>query len=120
LQVHNGTGYDAVLTLLDAEVNAVRRHVYLRARDVLTIADIAPCRCRLFFALGTDWDVVAEEFRESASFAVFDDLLQFTEFETERGVEWATFSVTLHPVPEGRARTTRLSKEEFQRQLGKR
>jgi predicted aspartyl protease len=61
--------------------------------------------------------VLAEEFREDASFAVFNDPLQFAESETERGVEWATFSVTLHPVPEGKARTTRLSKEEFEKQL---
>ncbi len=120
LRIHNGTGYDAALTLLDAEANTARRYVYLRARDVITLADIAPCRCRLFFALGTDWDAVAEEFREDASFAVFDDFLQFTKSETERGVEWATFSVTLHAVPEGRARTTRLSKQEFERQLGNR
>lgn len=118
LQIHNGTTYDAAVTLLDAEAATARRYVYLRARDMTTLTDIAPCRCRLFFALGTDWDAGTEEFRENASFAVFDDFLQFTESETERGVEWATFSVTLHAVPEGRARTTRLSKQEFAKQLG--
>lgn len=120
LRIHNGTSYDAAVTLLDAEATAARRYVYLRARDMITLTDIAPCRCRLFLALGTDWDTVADEFREDASFAVFDDFLLFAESETERGVEWATFSVTLHAVPEGRARTTRLSKEEFEKQLGKR
>jgi hypothetical protein len=120
LRIHNGTGYDAVVTLLDTEAKTVRRYVYLRAGDAITLADIAPCHCRLFFALGTDWDAVAEEFLQDASFAVFDESLQFTESETERGLEWATFSVTLHPVAEGKARTTRLSKEEFERQSGKR
>jgi len=51
---------------------------------------------------------------------MFDELLQFSESETEKGVRWATFSITLHPVREGKAKTTRLSKEEFERQIGKR
>jgi len=120
LRIHNGTGYDAAVTLRDTETLEDRRYVYLRARDVITVGDLAPCQCRLFFALGTDWDVDAEEFREDPSFAVFDDILRFAETETEQGIEWAEFSVTLHPVPDGKARTTQLSKQEFQRQLGKR
>jgi hypothetical protein len=120
LQINNGTSYDAAATLLDEETGTVRRFVYIRARELTTLSAIAPCRCRLFFALGTDWDGLAEEFREDLSFSVFNDLLGFSESETEKGVQWATFSVTLHPVPEGKAKTTRLSKEEFERQLGKR
>jgi hypothetical protein len=63
---------------------------------------------------------VAEEFREDSSFAVFNDPLRFTESERDGSVGYMTFSVTLHPVPEGRAKTTPLSKEEFERQIGRR
>jgi hypothetical protein len=118
LRIQNGTSYDAAVTLLDAETNTARRFVYVRAREVAMLGNIAPCQCRLFFALGTDWDGVAEEFRDDASFSVFDDSFRFSESETENGTQWATFSVTLHPVPEGRAKTTRLSKDEFERQRG--
>lgn len=120
LRINNGTRYDAAVTLLDADTGTARRFVYLRAREMMTLRAIAPCHCRVFFALGTDWDALAEEFREDSIFSVFDDPLRFSESETENGVEYATFSVTLHPVPEGRAKTTRLSKEELERQLGKR
>jgi hypothetical protein len=120
LRINNGTRYDAAVTFLDADTGTARRFVYLRAREVMTLSAIAPCHCRLFFALGSDWDALAEEFREDSIFAVFDDSLRFTESETDTGVEYVTFSVTLHPVPEGRAKTTRLSKEEFEKQLGKR
>lgn len=119
LRINNGTSYDAAVTLLDAEVETPRRFVYIRARGDITLRNIGPCRCRLFFALGTDWNEAAEEFRENTVFWVFDDMLEFTEVQTEARVHWATFSVTLHAVPEGKARTARLSKEEFERLLGK-
>ncbi len=116
LRVTNGMRYDATLTLIDSDTGTVRRFVYLRAREMMTLAAIGPCRCRLFFALGTDWDALEEEFREDSSFSVFDDPLRFSE-----SAGYATeFSITLHPVPGGTAKTTPLSKEEFQRQLGKR
>lgn len=120
LRIHNGTSYDAAVTLLDEKTKTTRRFVYIRAREMTTLSTIAPCQCRLFFAFGTDWDARVEEFRDDPSFSVFDDVLRFTESETDSGVQWATFSVTLHPVPEGKAKTTRLSKEEFERQLGRR
>lgn len=120
LRINNGTNYDAAVTLLDEENNTARRFVYIRAREATTLSAIAPCQCRLFFALGTDWDAPAEEFREDSRYSVFDDPLRFKESETDDEVKWATFSVTLHPVPEGKAKTTRLSKEEFERRLGKR
>ena len=119
LRINNGTTYDAAVTLLDEETGTARRHVYIRAGEVTTLSAIAPCQCRLLFALGTDWYVPAEEFGEDSSFSVFDDLLRFNESKTENRVQVATFSVTLHPVPEGNAKTTRLSKEEFERLLGK-
>lgn len=120
LRINNGTRHDAAVTLLDADTATARRFVYLRAREAITLEAVAPCQCRLFFALGTGWDALTEEFREDPSYSVFDSPLRFTESETAAGVEYATFSVTLHPIPEGRAKTTRLSKEEFERQLGKR
>jgi len=119
LRIHNGTSYDGAVTLLDQETGTVPRFVYIRAREVTTLSAIAPCQCRLFFALGTDWNSFAEEFGENSSFSVFDDPLRFNEAKTEEGVRWATFDVTLHPIPKGKAKTTRLSKEEFERQLGK-
>lgn len=119
LQINNGTSYDAAVTLLDQETKIARRFVYIGAREMFTLRTIGPCQCQLFFAMGIDWDDSKEKFRKDPTFSVFDDRLHFTESNTESGVQWATFIVTLHPVPEGRAKTTRLSEEEYKRQVGK-
>jgi hypothetical protein len=120
LRIHNGTSYDAAALLREEGTGTPRRFVYVRAHEMTTLGAIAPCHCRLFFALGTDWDAQEEEFRADARFSAFEDGFRFEESETDSGVEYATFSVTLHPVREGQARTTRLSKEEFEKRLGKR
>ncbi|MFA6412063.1 MAG: hypothetical protein WCW53_05145 [Syntrophales bacterium] len=120
LRVNNGTNYDATISLINTETNTTCRFIYIRAHEVATLSKIAPCQARLLFALGTNWDSKAEEFLEDISFSMFENLFEFTEAKTENGVRWATFSVTLHPVPEGKAKTRKLSKEEFQRQQGRR
>lgn len=113
LRIDNGTNYDAAVSLLDIERDIECRVVYVRARQMIKLKDIPPHQCKLFFALGKDWDGRIGEFKEDASFAVFEDLLQFRESRTDKGVQWANFTVTLHPVFGGNARTNSLSREEF-------
>lgn len=120
LRIYNGTNYDAAVTLLDVSADEVRRFTYVRAGAATTLNNISPCQGRLFFALGHNWDTVTEDFLEDNSYSVFDEALQFEESRSEKGIEWASYSVTLHPVPEGKARTRRLSREEFLRQVHKR
>lgn len=55
LRINNGTSYDAAVRLRDEDSGIVRRFVYVRTGEVTTLSAIAPCRCRLFFELGTDW-----------------------------------------------------------------
>lgn len=119
LQINNGTGYDAAVTLLDVDTDEVRRFVYIRAHETTRLVGISPCQGRLFFALGLNWDAATEEFLENVNYSVFEELLKFTESRTENGIEWATYSVTLHPVPQGKARTRHLSREEFLKQVRK-
>ena len=116
LRIHNGTNYDAAVALLDIDTDETRRFVYIRAGDVATLSGIPPCQGQLFFALGHNWDGV-KGFLEDESFSVFERLLQFEEYRTDDGVKYKTYSVTLHPVPQGKAITRRLSKEEFLKQL---
>lgn len=119
LRIDNGTSYDSTVRLLDEETHTVRQYVYIRAREATTLSAIGPCQCGLYFALGTDWSRPEKKFLENSSYSVFDEPLWFNESRTDNRVRWATFSVTLHPVPEGTAKTTQLSKEEFERRLGR-
>ena len=120
LRIQNGTSYDAAVELVEAETNTTRRFVYIKAREETSLGTIAPCQCRLLFALGTDWDRAAEQFRDDTSYFVFDDSLRFNETKTEGKDRWMEVSVTLHAVPEGKAKLTRLSKQDFDRQRGRR
>jgi hypothetical protein len=113
LRIHNGTSYDAAAKLLGEEQD-ISRFVYIRAGEVTTLRGIAPCQCRLLFALGSDWNPSAEEFQKDSAFSIFDDSFRFEESKIENGVRSSAISVTLHPVPQGTATTRRLSKEEFQ------
>ena len=56
-----------VVVLREDEAGAVVRFVYIRAHETTTINNIEPCRCRLLFALGTDWDEATERFRVDAT-----------------------------------------------------
>jgi hypothetical protein len=116
LAIDNGTESDAAASLIDEETGVSRRFLYIMAHSVATMQSVGPCQCRLYFELGADWDGVTRDFRRPAAYSVFDKALVFEE----DGKEVAVFSVTLNPVPQGNARTTRLSKEEFEKKVGRR
>jgi hypothetical protein len=115
LRIDNGTGFDAVAKLKDVESDAVRQFVYIRAGNKTELKNIGPCRCSLYFELGFAWDEKEESFCAVTGYEVFDESFGFAETEAEV----VNFSITLHPVRTGKATTTRLSKEEFEKQVGK-
>ena len=109
LSIDNGTKHDAVVGLIGP---GRERHVwvYVHARHAATIRRIAPGTYRVHFKLGTGW--LGREFAEREGDFEFVDPLEFREetHETEEGRRstYATWSVSLHPVVGGTARTTRV------------
>jgi hypothetical protein len=110
LLVRNGTGQDAYVKLADS--NRVHRQVFMTARSEVMIDKISPCRCRVLFASGVDWD--GQRFTRSRSFKAFDDLFEFEEMTVGNRIKYATFEITLNPTPEGKAKTHGISEEEFE------
>ncbi len=113
LKITNGTQSDAVLRLVDIELRQTRRFVYIAAGDQAMLRGIGPCHCVVRFALGRDWDEEAMRFRRNVTYSTFDEGFHFTETDSDDGVQWAVFEVTLHRVVGGNAKTSRISEGDF-------
>ncbi len=68
---------------------------------------------RLRFQLGTAWRR-ARGFCRLVGTSEFDRPLAFDVTESEEGVEYSTFEVTLHPVPLGTATTHTIPNDALQ------
>lgn len=116
LTVENGTSQDAAVRL---KTNGeTMRFVYVKAGHTISIRGVAPGVYDLLFANGVDWDVITQRFKRDKSYAKFEEPLDFREEETQTGIRYSTFRVTLHPVPSGNARTSSINESEFENSDG--
>ncbi|MBD0346746.1 MAG: hypothetical protein ICV63_18355 [Coleofasciculus sp. Co-bin14] len=114
LTVNNGTPRDAVVKLVDSASGETIRFVYVQANHDATMKNIPPCNCIFKFSTGTDWDRQTRKFLQNPSFSQFTEPLIFEEIQTEGGVKWRDYKVTLHPVVTGKAKTTQISESDFE------
>jgi hypothetical protein len=115
LSIDNGTAQDAAVALVDFDSEEAVRYVYIAAHRKYTMRDIEVGKYRLRFELGGNW--VDDDFTCSPSFSEFEKALQFVEPSREDEQYYKVVSVTLHPVLEGNARTTSISRTQFRRSL---
>jgi clan AA aspartic protease (TIGR02281 family) len=120
LRIRNGTNYDAAVSLRDLKADIERRRVYVKAGEDITIDGIGPHRSQLLVSLGTNWNRSTNAFWFPASHFVFADPLPFDETGIESGIKLKIATVTLHGVPEGKATTVQMSKEDFEKSRGRR
>lgn len=121
LKVTNGTDRDAVVKMVSGtqgdkiSAGLLCRFVYICAGKSVTIQGIGAHEYRLFFSTGTHWDKGKKSFSQSQAAQKFVDPIKFTQLYEMGSVKYSTNEVTLHPVPGGSARTTRVDQEEFDR-----
>lgn len=114
LTVENGTTLDAVVRLVRNDNGQTARWFYVQAHSKETRGGIEPGSYSLVYTTGADWDGTAVAFRRSASYDAFDRQCEYLETpDGEDITRYRTISVTLQPVPDGNARTRRISREEF-------
>lgn len=111
LTIVNGRDLDAVAVLTTLDRSPVSS-VYVPAGDSSTVTGIRDGTYYLYFTLGEDWDGAAR-FTKKARFFRFEDTLTFETTSIPGGWQHSTFRVTLHPVPEGTARTVPVDEEQF-------
>ena len=70
-------------------------------------------RYRLRFQVGSEW-LPERRFCWLRGTSEFDSAFEFGEIKSETGTQYKTYEVTLHPVPEGTARTHVLADSSFE------
>lgn len=113
LRVANGTEFDAVAVLIDDATDVPRRAIFVRTRESGAMTSVPPGRYRLRFQLGSEW-LAERRFCRTRGTSEFDDAFDFKEIESDRGTKYRAYEVTLHAVPQGRARTHVVSDERFE------
>jgi hypothetical protein len=113
LRVANGTGLDAVAVLIDDPTEAPRRAIFIRRGESGSMTSVPPGRYRLRFQIGSDW-LTERRFCRPRGTSEFDSAFHFDEFESGRGTKYSAYEVTLHPVPQGTARTHVVSDSQLE------
>ncbi|HEY9878783.1 MAG TPA: hypothetical protein V6D29_10025 [Leptolyngbyaceae cyanobacterium] len=113
LTVENGNSVDAVVKLVDQATGRTLRFVYVKAGEEVTLDNLGAYTTELKFALGVDWDEQKKLFRHNQSLMAFSEPVKFTLERRNDGEYWRTYTVTLHPVLNGDAKTERLDEKEF-------
>jgi len=119
LEINNGLSYDAVAKLVVPETEQCIAYFYISAGAVHTLSSIPGGDYRLLFATGEDWDSTKTFFSRPKGVSEFSKRLSF---ETRRRYEgnyvyneYSVMELTLHPVPQGNAKTHRVSMTEFEK-----
>ncbi len=113
LQVANGTDSDAVAVLIDDATEAPRRAIFIRSGESGAVTSVPLGRYRLRFQLGSDW-LAERRFCRIRGTSEFYSAFDFQELESDRGTKYNAYELTLHPVPQGTARTHALSDSRFE------
>ncbi len=117
LKIKNGTDYDAIVKLVDKQINSSVFTVYLKAKSEYTIGHIKDGIYDLKFNTGNDWNEQDSKFLVGSSYSKFRDNFVYATTETEEydaiHTRYATFEVTLNPVVGGQAKTDDISEAEF-------
>ena len=117
LKIDNGTTHDAVIKVVDERAAKIVVAFYVCAGRVAQIEHIPDGDFRVLFAGGMDWDADVGNFTRDKAFAKFDEALDFVTTRTTKGYEvykkYSVFTLTLHAVLNGNAKTTNVDEEEF-------
>jgi hypothetical protein len=111
LTIDNGLAVDSLVVLSVGKTVAMS--MYVGRRDVGTIGGIRDGTYRVFFTLGTDWDGGIGKFTRNCDFERFDETVSFETSPTGGGVQFQTYTVTLHAVVGGTASTTDVPPDAF-------
>jgi hypothetical protein len=113
LTVNNGNDSDAVLKLVQGGTPVVS--LYVGHGDKATLTRIPDGTYQVFFTMGTDWSVPDRLFTRSCEFSQFDNPISYNTIQESRGTQYTTYDMTLQPVFNGTATTSRVTAQNFPR-----
>lgn len=106
---------DAAVIVANSTEDTDDRLIFVRAGMVATMRQITPGQYKLTFQFGLSWDSQKEDFVCDRYTKVFDQPVFFTETRDPDGIGYHELHITLTPVPNGKAATTRVNDALFRR-----
>jgi curved DNA-binding protein CbpA len=115
LTVENGTGYDAVVLLVELNTEKTIRNFYVTAGNTFTEPRIAPGLYTIYFVTGTYWNPELKAFNSSANYSQFGRNVEFSEKpdQVSGKIKYSTYKITLQPVVDGNATIYSSNKDTF-------
>lgn len=113
LRIRNGLSQDAVVTLVRGKAKVLS--VYVRKRKSYQINSVRDGTYRIYFTTGEDWDRSARTFTRDCAFRRFEKSVRFRTYRTGYVIRWHNWSLTLHAVVGGNARTRNVKPRDFPR-----
>lgn len=107
LEVDNGTGQDAVVTLSQAGRAIVS--LYVASGQDATLRQVSDGAYDLYYTIGTDWDEPLRTFTRACEFSRFDQVVTFTSTRSE----YTILSIGLQPTIGGTATTSEVDPQSF-------
>ncbi len=123
LTIKNGTGYDAIVNLVEPQAKRVVRSFYVQSHKEFVEKSIAPGTYEIYFSTGKGWDAKSLSFQDDAIYGRFERVVQFSEREDPftGKIEFRGYEVTLQAVDGGDvAACLPVDKQTFQKMMEQR
>jgi ribosomal protein L37AE/L43A len=115
LRIDNGTDYHAIVKVIDRMTDRKILSFVVCAHQKSHITAIPDGEYDLIFAFGDRLFEGTDRFHSPHGFSKFVKPITFTMRVTEEAIYWDQLSLTLHPVFDGKAKTTSISQKDFER-----
>jgi hypothetical protein len=113
LTVNNGTDQNAICKIINPATNKKICSFVVLANSTGGITGVLDGRFRVIFAYGDSIISRTDRFSAPKGFSEFKGTFDFVTTRTSTGIQYSTFSVTLHKVVGGNARTGSITAAEF-------
>ena len=117
-KIDNGTDRDAVVKLVNTDIEKSVFTVYVKSKNIYRIKKICDGTYKLLFNIGQDWDKINKRFTVNNSYSKFRKLYNFETHEQtyydKIETKYSTFEITLHSVIGGSAKTDNIDPKEFE------
>jgi hypothetical protein len=111
LNIANGGGTDATISLVVGHSRTPAITVYIRRRSSYTMSSIDDGSYQAYVTSGRDWD--RHRFTRTCDFQKFDQPLGFTTTAVANGTQYTTYHITLTPVAGGTATLSPVDPSQF-------
>lgn len=109
LEIDNGLVVDGVVAMTPSGSKDPVIAVYVRAKTKFTVSGVPDGNYKVAMTSGKDWDDQLGRFTMKCGFESFDEKMLYQTTQTQ----YSGWSISLHPVEGGTARTRPVSPDDF-------